>query len=250
MPFFEHLAELRRRLTIVLVFVFVLSLALYFVWEPIYNALMIPIVPILKHMGISKVVALGVFEVFMFRFKVAFFAACILGSPVIAYHALAFFLPALKPNERKWFVPGLISVVFFFLLGAWFCWQFVLTPGFTWLLSQGGTVVQVMPQADKMLTAVLLFMLAFGVGFETPVVVFLLIATGLVSYQTMRKNWRVAYLVISIVSAVVTPDWSWVSMGSLAAAMLVLYEGSMAASWLLLRKRIKARELEERDEAA
>lgn len=243
MPFFEHLGELRRRLAVVILFVFVLSLGLYFVWEPIYNTLMIPVTPILKMLHIEKVYALGVFEVFIFRFKVAFFAACILGSPVIAYHVLAFFLPALKPKERKWFIPTLIAVVFFFLLGAYFCWQFILTPGFTWLLTQGGDVVQVMPQADKMLTAVLLFLLAFGVGFETPVVVFLLIATGLVPYDKLRKNWRVAYLTISIVSATVTPDWSWVSMGSLALAMIALYEGSMAASYIMLRKRIKQQQL-------
>lgn len=245
MPFFEHLAELRKRLAVVVIFLFVFSLALYFVWEPIYNTLMIPVTPILHDMGINKVVALGVFEVFIFRFKVAFFAACIIGSPVIAYHVLAFFLPALRPQERKWFLPTLIAVVFFFLLGAFFCWKFILFPGFTWLLSQGGSVVQVMPQADKMLTSVLLFLLAFGVGFETPVVVFLLIATGLVSYEKMRKNWRIAYLTICIVSAAVTPDWSWVSMGSLAIAMIILYEGSMAASYVMLRRRIKARQLAE-----
>jgi sec-independent protein translocase protein TatC len=250
MPFFEHLAELRKRLAFVLLFMFVFSLALYFVWQPIYNGLMWPIQPVLTSLHIDKPIATGVFEIFIFRFKVAMFAACILGSPLIAYHTLAFFLPALKPKERRWFVPSLVSVVFFFLLGAFFCWRFILNPGFMWLLTQGEGVVKIMPMADKLLSSVLLFMLAFGIGFETPVVVFLLIATGLVSYQKMRKNWRVAYLIISIVSAVVTPDWSWISMGSLAVAMIILYEGAMAASWVLMRKRIKAEKLAALDDEA
>jgi sec-independent protein translocase protein TatC len=243
MPFFEHLAELRWRLAFILMFVFFFSLVLYFFWEPIYYTLMLPITPVLKSLGIQKPIATGVFEIFIFRFKVALFAACFIGSPVITYHILKFFLPALRPQERRWFVPGVFAVVFFFLLGAGFCWRFILGPGFLWLLTQGGPVVTILPMADKLLTSVLLFMLAFGIGFETPVVVFLLIVTGLVPYAKLRKNWRVAYLTITIVSAVVTPDWSWISMGSLALAMIILYEGAMAASWVLLRKRIRAQAL-------
>lgn len=245
MPFFEHLAELRRRLVIIILFLFVTSLVLYYFWQPIYNVVMLPIFPVLTKLKLPKPVVFKVFEVFLFRFKVALFGAVVVGSPVIAYNTLAFFLPALRPQERKWFVPGLIAIVFFFLLGAVFCWAIILNPGFTWLLTQGGNVVQVIPSADSLLTGVLLFMVAFGVGFETPVVVFLLIITGLVSYSKLRKNWRVAYLIISVVSAIVTPDWSYISMGSLAIAMIVLYEGAMAAAWILLRKRIKAQRLAE-----
>lgn len=240
MPFFQHLGELRRRLSIVLLALVVLSLGLYFIWEPIYNIIMMPIFPVMKSLGIAKPIVTGPFEAFVFRFKVAGFGALVIGSPLIAYHTLGFFLPALRPAERKWFLPGMVAVVFFFLLGAGFCWYLILNPGFTWLLTQGGDIVQVLPMADKLLSSVLLFMLAFGIGFETPVVVFLLVATGIVPYAKLRKNWRVAYLVISIVSATVTPDWSWVSMGSLAIAMIILYEGAMAASYVLLRKRIQA----------
>ena len=80
---------------------------------------------------------------------------------------------------------------------------------------------------------------------RTPVVVFILISTGLVPYKKMRQNWRVAYLVISTVAAFSTPDWSWFSMTALAVCMVVLYEGAMALSWVLLRKKIKAQQLAE-----
>lgn len=245
MPFFQHLAELRRRLALVILFIFGLSLVLYFFWQPIYSTLMLPVTPVMQNLHIEKPQVLTVFGVFVFRFKVALFGALLLGSPVIAYHTLAFFLPALRPQERKWFAPGLIAVVFFFGLGAFFCWRIILTPGFQWLLTQGGDVVRLNITAESLLSSVLLFMLAFGIGFETPVVVFLLVVTGLVPYATLRKNWRISYLVISIVSAVVTPDWSYISMGSLAIAMIILYEAAMATAWLLLRKRIRAQEIEE-----
>ncbi len=250
MPFFEHLAELRRRIAYVLIYVVIASMALYFVWQPIYYMLMLPIAPVMQQLHIGQPQVLTVFGVFIFRFKVAIFGALLLGSPFIAYQVLAFFLPALKPKERKWFVPALIAVVFFFGLGSFFCWRFILNPGFMWLLSQGSGLLKLAITAESLLTSVLLFMLAFGIGFETPVVVFLLIATGIVPYHKLRKNWRWSYLTICIVSAVVTPDWSWISMGSLALAMIILYEGAMGASWLLLRKRVKAQQLAELEEAS
>ena len=68
----------------------------------------------------------------------------------------------------------------FFLLGAAFCYQYVLGPGFTWLATQGGSQLQLLPLADRWITGVLLFMFAFGVGFQTPVVVFVLVYTEIV----------------------------------------------------------------------
>lgn len=247
MPFFDHIAELRKRMVYIVLFVFLGSLVLYanIFYQPILQFVMHPIQPVLHDLGIKQLITLGPFEPFMVRFKVAIVATLIIGSPFITYQIMAFFLPALRPKERKWVVPIFIALVFFFLLGAAFCYSFILGPGFKWLATQGGPSIAMQPLADKWLTGIMLFMLAFGIGFETPVVVFGLVYTELVPYKTMRKNWRYAYLIISLVAAFATPDWSWLSMGSLAACMVVLYEGSMAFSWVLLRKKIKAQQLAE-----
>lgn len=247
MPFFDHIAELRRRLVYIVLFVFIGSLVLYLdiFYEPVFAFVMHPVTPVLAKLGVHKLIVLGPFEAFIVRFKVALIACVILGSPFITYQIGSFFLPALKPKERRGFVPFVLAIAFFFALGAAFCYSFVLGPGFYWLATQGGAMIQQQALADRWLTGVLLFMLAFGIGFETPVVVFVLVYTGIVPYAKMRKNWRVAYLVISVVAAFSTPDWSWFSMTSLAVSMIILYEGAMAFSWVLLRKKIKAERLAE-----
>jgi sec-independent protein translocase protein TatC len=246
MPFFDHVAELRQRLFYVILFIFAGSLVIYgFAWEPVLRFVMAPVTPVLTQLGVKHLIYQGPFEAFVIRFKVSAIACLIVGSPFIAWQIGAFFLPALKPKERKWFIPIVLAVAFFFILGAAFCYMVVLTPGFTWLATQGGAELQLLPLADKWITGVLLFMVAFGVGFQTPVVVFGLVYTEIVPYAKMRKNWRVAYLVISIVAAIATPDWSWFSMTALGVCMIILYEGAMALSWLLLRKKIKAQALAE-----
>jgi sec-independent protein translocase protein TatC len=247
MPFFEHIAELRQRLFYIIIFIFAGSLAIYaFAWEPVLAFIMAPINPVLAQIHVARLITLGPFDPFVVRFKVSAIACIIAGSPFLAWQVGGFFLPALKPKERRWFVPLVLAIAFFFMLGAAFCYKVVLTPGFGWLASQGGSQLAIQPLADQWITGVLLFMVAFGVGFQTPVVVFALVYTEIVPYAKMRKNWRVAYLVISCVAALATPDWSWFSMTALGVSMIILYEGAMALSWVLLRKKIKAaRELEE-----
>jgi sec-independent protein translocase protein TatC len=235
MAFFEHLGELRRRLAIVLGAIFVLSLAFYFPALEIFEYLMLPLEDALEG---TPFVATSPFEQFTIRFGVALLTAFVVTAPLWIYQFLAFFLPALKPVERRWAVPIFFAMLFFFLLGVAFCWYFVLGPGFEWLLSQGGDTIETLPKASEFFQGVALFLLGFGIAFETPVLVFGLVVLGIVPYESFRKNWRIAYIVIMVVASIATPDWSPVTMLALFAAMLVLYEGSLLMARILLRKRI------------
>lgn len=246
MPFFAHLAELRTRLAWVVAVLGLGAIGLYNWGWDIYEFLMRPVI---EHLGDTPLpdpfVATSPFELFAMRFKVALFAAAVLSSPFWIYHLMAFFLPALKPNERKWFIPVFASMVIFFVAGVVFCWMFVLGPGFGWLLEQGGSTVVMLPKASEFFRGVTLFLLGFGLGFQTPVVVFGLIVLGIVPYEKLRENWRIAYVVIMVIASIATPDWSWVTMLSLFSAMLALYEGSLLFARIALRKRIAARAAEE-----
>lgn len=238
MAFFEHLDELRRRLAIIVFVLFGGALGLYYWGLDIYVLAMRPVMANFPE-G-TDLLAFGPFELFTIRFKVAAFAAAVVTSPVWIYQLMAFFLPALKPKERRWFVPIFLAMVVFFVGGVLTCWIMVLEPGFAWLLAQGGDTIMIAPRASEFFQGAVLFMIGFGVGFQTPIVVFGLIVLGIVPYEKMRENWRVAYVVLMIVASVATPDWSYVTMLSLFAAMLVLYEGSLLVSRIVLRKRIAA----------
>jgi sec-independent protein translocase protein TatC len=94
--------------------------------------------------------------------------------------------------------------------------------------------------ATDLVTVVSYFILGFGVAFQTPVIVFYLVYFGVVPYAKLRKNWRIVWVAVVIAAAMITPDWSPVSMGALSGAMLGLYELSMLLVRVVLAKKIAA----------
>lgn len=238
LPFFEHIAELRWRLAIVVGTLSVGATILYV--DPFYTWILDWILaPIREFIPGGHLNVMGPFETFTFRFKVSLFAAIIVLSPVIIWQVMAFFLPALKKNERKWAVPTFLAAVLFFVTGAGFAYSVIMKPAFQFMFSQGNELVQVLPSADKFLTGIGLLLVGFGLAFELPIVVFYAIGFGLIPYRKLRANWRFAYAGLAIIAAVATPDWSPVTMGLLGGSLIALYEGSLLLSRVVFAKRIK-----------
>lgn len=238
LPFFEHLSELRSRLIVIVAAVGVASLALYtWAWE-VYDFVMKPVLPLLAERGVPDLVTLGPFEGFTLRFKVAMYASVVVVSPIIIWQIMAFFLPALKPKERRYIIPTFIAMLTLFLGGIVFAYQVVAPTGFEWMIDQLGGSVSLMADANRWFSGVTLLLLAFGVGFQLPVIVFYLLIFNIIPYAKLRQNWRVAYVIIMIVAAVATPDWSPVTMGALFGALVLLYEASMLLARGVLNKRI------------
>ncbi len=241
MGFFQHVAELRRRLTVVFALLSVATVALYPVTDWIFRFLMLPVGEVLEG---GKPIAIDVLGPMTMRFSLAFWSAVIVCSPVIIWQLMAFFLPALRAKERRWFIPTFAAMLLLFAAGVAFCFTVILGPSFQWLASQSGSIIDFKPTAGDMVTVIEFFLLGFGVAFQTPIVVFYLVYFGVVPYAVLRKNWRFVYVGATILAAMITPDWSPVSMGALAVAMIVLYEISMAVVRVVLAKRIKRREAE------
>lgn len=236
-----HIAELRRRLFIVLLVLGTLAAGLYFVSDQIYTLLVGPAQNVI---GTQGSFTFDVLEGMTNRFRLAIWAACVVGSPVIIYHSLAFFVPAFKPKERRWFLWTFFAAVVLFIVGIAFCYLLILEPSAAWLVEQNGETFELMLRASSMMQFAMWFMLGFGVAFEVPIVVFYLVYFEVVPYKQLRQNWRTVWVVIIVVAAIITPDWSPVSMGALAGAMIGLFEGSMALVRVLLRKKIRAQRLE------
>lgn len=237
MPFLKHLDELRKRIFLLFLVITVGTVAAYFFTDPIYRFVLAPVWPILKG---GQPIAIGVLDPMMVRFGLSFWSAIVLSSPIIVWQVMGFLLPALKPAERKWVVPTFIAMVVLFFAGVALCYAIILPASFQWLADQTGTIMKFTPQAGDMLTVVEFFLIGFGVAFQVPVIVFYLVYFGVVPYRVLRENWRFVYVFITIAAAMITPDWSPVSMGALAIAMAVLYELSLFACRLFLARRIKA----------
>ncbi|HEY5540320.1 MAG TPA: twin-arginine translocase subunit TatC [Coriobacteriia bacterium] len=264
MPFLSHLAEMRQRILVIAVAVGLGAVVAYVFTPSILSWLFEPIMPYLPG---KSIYLLGPFEAFTFRFKVATYAALVLTSPVWLYQVLAFFLPALKEKERKFFFPTFLAILVLFLAGNLFCHYVVLKPSFEWLLAQtkggvdlvtlfnlwlhkgsipAGSVsvsLSVLPNAQQFLGGMTILMLAFGIIFELPVMLFFLIYTGVLKYGQLRRNWRYSYLVLIGFATLSTPDWSPVTMGSLFVAVVVLYEATLALARVTLRRRIQEQAL-------
>jgi sec-independent protein translocase protein TatC len=239
MPFLEHIGELRKRLTIVAATLAILTIVLYFFTEPVFTFL---IAPVKAYLGDGKPIALGLLDPMTVRFGLAFWASVVACSPLIIWQVAAFFMPALKEEERRWVTPTVLAIVGLFILGVVFCYLVILGPAAQWLSSQAGAVIRLTPTAQDTLTVVEFLLLGFGIAFQTPVVVFYLVYFGIVPYKVLRENWRFVYVGIVMISSAITPDWSPVTMGALSVAMIVLYEISLVLVRIMLAKRIRARE--------
>ena len=260
MPFLSHLAEMRQRILVIAVTVGVGCLLMYPFTANILSWLFAPIA---KYIPQEQIYITGPFEAFMFRFKIASYAALIVTSPVWLYQLLAFFLPALKEKERKFFLPTFFAIMVLFIAGNLFCHYVVLPPSFEWLMAQttGGAIdvrvllhswfnigpaipaagvhLQVLPHASDFLGGVMLLMLAFGFTFELPVLLFFMMGIGFVKYHVLRKNWRYVYLGLIVFASMATPDWSPITIGALFLCVTVLYELTMLAARAAFAERIR-----------
>ncbi len=246
MTLLEHFGELRRRIFIVIIALVVATIALYFFSPQLINFLVRPVSEYLPSTGSNQIYIMEPLGGFTLRFQVSLVAAVLVTAPIWIWNLLAFFMPALKPNERKWVLPTFFIGIALFAAGNVFCYFIILAPAFEWMLGQTSEFATIFPEAFSYINLILMFELAFGIAFELPLVIFYLIVFGIVSYAKLRQSWRVIYIVLMTLCAIVTPDASPVTMLLLFSAMIGLYEISLALARLVLRKRIEKQRAQEK----
>ncbi|WP_273394721.1 twin-arginine translocase subunit TatC [Thermophilibacter mediterraneus] len=238
MPIMDHLGEFRRRLTIIVVSVIVCSLIVYFATPTLIELMIDQIREAMRGGDLYVFSALGGFTI---RFKVAVFFSVIICCPIIIWEIMAFFLPALKPSERKWVVPTVAAMVFLFFLGMIFCFFVVQPAAFGWLLDQTFEFAQSMANAEDYLNIYMLLEIGFGIAFQLPLVIFYLSILHIVPYKTFRQQWRFVYVALMALSAVVTPDASPITMILMFAVLIALYEAALAvARYIIIARDGKA----------
>lgn len=256
MPLFDHLGELRMRLVRIIACLAIAVVVFYMATPIMGQFLLLPIAEFLPQdaSGFASLQAIDPFEAFATRFKISLWASIVACSPVILWQILAFFLPALKPSERKWFIPTFAAAVGLFVFGTIFCYLVILNPAFQWLTDQAAGLGTVAPRMSSYIDMIIKFEIGFGIAFELPLIVFYLVIFDVVPYKKLRGSWRMVYVVLMVVSAMATPDASPITMLLMFAAMVGLYEASLLISRIVLAKRIKKQneelDKEEAEEAA
>ena len=253
MSLMDHLGELRMRLVRIVVCLLISACVFYLATPTITQCLLMPVADNMPHTetGAVDLNFFGAFDAFSVRLMVALWTGGVACAPIILWQILAFFLPALKPRERKWFIPTFIAAVCLFIFGTAFCYLIILSPAFEWLTDQASGFGTILPEAGRWIDIIIKFELGFGFAFELPLVVFYLVLFDIVPYSKLRASWRVVYVALLVFSAMVTPDASPVTMGLMFAAMIFMYELSLLVARVALKKRIAKQkrqlELEERE---
>jgi sec-independent protein translocase protein TatC len=230
---FAHLIELRTRLIralagLMLVFVGLLPFA-----NTLYGWFAQPLLDKLPKGG--QLIAVEVASPFFAPLKLAFFVAVFAVMPWLLYQAWAFVAPGLYKREKKLALPLLASALVLFYSGCAFAFFVVLPSVFGFLAKVTPKGVAMMTDINAYLDFVLVIFLAFGISFELPVALVILVMLGWVTPKQLSE-WRgYAIVGIFIVAAVITPP-DVISQLLLAIPMCLLYEAGIVAAKLVGRK--------------
>jgi sec-independent protein translocase protein TatC len=235
MSYLHHLEEFRRRLIVIIVaLVVAVGVCFYFAWDILHM--------FERPAGNIVLNYMTPMEPFLVRFKLALYGGVLLALPVVLFEVMAFLSPALKKNEKRYTVVIMVMLVFFFGLGVVVGYFVILPVGIRWLLNFSGGQMNPVISASQYVTFTGWFMLGIGISFETPMFIWMLVALRVLTPQQLRKNWRWAYIIILVFAAIITPDWSPVTMFLVAIPMIILYEISILLAKFTVKKRAAAAE--------
>ena len=231
--FISHLVELRNRLVKALLAVLIIFLCLVWWAKDLYALLAHPLMQVLPQGG--QMIATDVVGVFLVPMKVTAWVALLLAMPFVLYQAWAFVAPGLYAHEKRLAIPLLVVSCLLFVCGMAFAYFFFFPGMFRVMASFTPEGVAWMTDIDKYLSFVMGMFLAFGLTFEVPVAVVLLMLMGVMSVEKLVAIRRYVIVGAFVVAAVVTPP-DVTSQLALAIPMCLLYEVGILAARMLVRK--------------
>ncbi len=245
----QHLGELRRRLVVCLIAFAIAAIVAIVAYEPILHLLLRPLCAVAGSTGHLKEGVAGSrlgpagscnlyvtspLDGLSLRVKITVFGGLILASPVILYQLWRFIVPGLHANERKYVWPFVSAAFGLFVAGAATAY-FTIPHALGFLQSVGGPNLQAIYDPIPYLGLITLMMVLFGLTFQFPVILISLELARVVTPAKLLRSWRWAIIIITVVSAVVTPSSDPFSMLALAVPLVVFYFLSIAIGKLLGR---------------
>lgn len=235
MTFWDHLEELRFRLIKALLFMAGGFCVAYFFVPYIQDFLIESFFPMER----TPLAFLAPTEGFVVRLKLALVGGLLIASPGVFYQFWRFVAPGLYPRERRFIIPVVITSTVSFLVGAAFSF-FVLPYATRFFLSFGGDKIENTWSFGSYVDFAVRIMLAFGLVFELPLVIYFLVRLGIVTPEFLRKQRRYAIVIFLVLAAVITPPDIF-TMIVLAVPLIILYELSILIAMLAHRKYLSER---------
>jgi len=275
MTLVEHLAELRSRMIYSLIVVFSIALLAYFFRVQILEVLTRPLgggyflprsqIPalleamrqFLENQGTgyftpeqidallatfqrllymqSGLIFIHPTEAFFAYIKLAFFTGILLGAPFVLYQVWRYIVPALYEHERRYFRTSVAFGTLLFFAGVAFAFIVVMPLGIRFLIRMGGPQLQAVFTIGNYISFSMIFLLAFGLVFELPIVVYVLVKLGVVSRATLRAKRKYILVLAFVAAAILTPPDPFTQM-VMAVPLLLLYELSIFLARFAERK--------------
>lgn len=243
-PLLSHLIELRTRLIRCLLFIGFAFCVCYYFAADIYRLLVLPLAQAM-HGADRRLIYTGLAEAFVTYIKLALWSACLLAFPIIAVQLWRFIAPGLFRHERRALLPFLVATPVLFAAGAAMAYFGVMPLAWRFFLSfetgaaVTGLPIQLEARVSEYLSIAMTLIFAFGVAFQLPVLLVLLVRVGLLSVEQLVAFRRFAIVLIFAVAAVFTPP-DVMSQLLLALPLCALYEASiLAARWMMRHKSLK-----------
>jgi sec-independent protein translocase protein TatC len=219
MNILDHLDELRRRIIICIVAIIIFSIASYFKSSQLAALIKRPL-------GDIDLVYITPIEGFVTNIKIAVFGGLLISSPIIFLQTLLFISPGLYKREKIILFSMLPAAVLLFLGGAYFSFAFILPITLNYLMSFGAGVMTPMLSAGAYYSFVIMFIVGLGLVFELPMVLLVLSKFGIVNYIKLAKKRKYIILIITVLSALITPP-DIISQIGIALPLIVLFEISL-----------------------
>lgn len=235
MTLVEHLTELRTRIVKSVIALAIGGVIGFMLYEPVLRILQEPYCSISAE---CDFIVTDPLESFSIRLKVSAYVGLLLALPVVLWQLWRFITPGLYPNEKRYAVPFVASSVVLFFLGSGLAlWTFPNALEF--LVNVGGDSLQPMYTPGKYLSLVTFMMMAFGVGFEFPIVLVFLQMAGVLSWQKLASWRRWAVVGIFVAVSVITPSGDPFTLFALATPMYLFYEAAILVGRFVLKKKVE-----------
>jgi len=240
MTIMDHLRELRQRVIRSLLAVAVGTIVMLATYDPVKNWLTQPY----RNLCSSRpefncdgsLFALGPLDGFTARLRVCAYGGLVLALPVVLWQIWRFVVPALNNKEKRYAVPFILSSIALFVAGCSIAY-WTIDKALEFLINFSGSDITEAYRITDYIMLVVMMMLAFGIGFLSPVLLVFLQLVNAVSPQALIKQWRFSIIGIFVVAAVITPSGDPVSLLALAGPLTVLYLLAVLLGWLLTRRR-------------
>lgn len=235
MTLVEHLAELRNRLIISVVAVTLGMVVVFVFYETVFEWLVQPYCDVSDGRECT-LLQTDPLEGFGVRMRVAGYGGVALAMPVLLWQIWRFVSPGLYSNEKRYAIPFVASALMLFVAGAGLAY-WTMPRALDFLASIGGEQLEQFYRPSEYFRLITYMMLAFGIGFEFPILLIFMQLAGILEPDTLRRGRRYAIVIIVVLVAVITPSGDPYSMLALSVPMVVFYELAILIGSRLVRRQ-------------